>query len=63
MIDDDNITKTIKIAEQKMCENFIKSLSIKDAKKVAEIMNNIDINLPDLIILLAAYDELNNNKV
>ena len=63
MIDDDNITKTIKIAEQEMCENFIKSLSIKDAKKVAEIMNNIDINLPDLIILLAAYDELNNNKV
>lgn len=63
MIDDDNITKTLEIAEQEMCKKFLRSLSIKEAEKVAEIMNNTDISLPDLIILLAAYDELNKNKV
>lgn len=59
----DNITETLKIAEQEMCVKFLRSLSIKEAEKVAEIMNNTDISLPDLIILLAAYDELNKNKV
>lgn len=60
---DDTITRPIKTAEDKMCEKFLKSLSIKDAEKITEIMNNIDISLPDLIILLAAYNDLNNNNV
>ena len=59
----DNIAETYKIAEEEMCKQFLRSLSIKEAEKVAEIMNNIDISLPDLIILLAAYNDLNKNKV